>query len=50
MVTHPPVPAEHIYPIEEICAALRHARQGERRGKIVVAPNGPVASTQGERR
>lgn len=38
------VPVEKIYPIEEIRAALRHAQQGERRGKILVAPNGPVAS------
>ena len=27
---------------EEIAAALAHAQRGERRGKIPVAPNGPV--------
>jgi NADPH:quinone reductase-like Zn-dependent oxidoreductase len=35
-------PVEKIYPIEEIKAALTHAQQGERSGKILVAPNGPV--------
>ena len=35
-------PVERIYPIEEIRAALAHAQQGERAGKILVAPNGPV--------
>jgi NADPH:quinone reductase-like Zn-dependent oxidoreductase len=36
-------PVEKVYPIEEIKAALTHAQQGERRGKILVAPNGPVS-------
>ncbi len=35
-------PVEKVYPIEEIKAALAHAQQGERHGKILVAPNGPV--------
>jgi len=35
-------PVEKVYPIEEIKAALAHAQQGERAGKILVAPNGPV--------
>src|SRR5262245_36283033 len=35
-------PVERVYPIEEIKAALKHAQQGERSGKILVAPNGPV--------
>ncbi len=35
-------PVEKIYPIEEIQAALVRAQQGERTGKILVAPNGPV--------
>ena len=35
-------PVEAVYPIEDIKAALKHAQQGERRGKILVAPNGPV--------
>ncbi len=33
---------EHVYPIEEIGAALEHAQRGERKGKILVAPNGPL--------
>jgi len=33
-------PVEKVYPIEEIKAALAHAQQGERGGKILVAPNG----------
>jgi NADPH:quinone reductase-like Zn-dependent oxidoreductase len=33
---------EKIYPIEEIQTALGHAQQEARRGKILVAPNGPV--------
>jgi NADPH:quinone reductase-like Zn-dependent oxidoreductase len=37
-------PIEKVYPIEEIKAALVHAQRGERTGKILVAPNGPVAS------
>ena len=35
-------PVEKVYPIEEIKAALAHAQRGERSGKILVAPNGPV--------
>jgi NADPH:quinone reductase-like Zn-dependent oxidoreductase len=35
-------PVETVYPIEEIKAAVAHAQQGERSGKILVAPNGPV--------
>lgn len=35
-------PVEHVYPIEEIAAALAHAQRGERGGKILVAPNGPM--------
>ena len=35
-------PVERVYPIEEIKAALAHAQQGGRQGKILVAPNGPV--------
>jgi NADPH:quinone reductase-like Zn-dependent oxidoreductase len=35
-------PVERVYPIEDIRAALAHAQQGERHGKILVAPNGPV--------
>jgi trans-2-enoyl-CoA reductase len=35
-------PVEKVYPIEEIKAALQHAQQGERAGKILVAPNGQV--------
>lgn len=35
-------PVERVYPIEEIKAALTHAQRGERNGKILVAPNGPV--------
>lgn len=34
------VPIERLYPIERIRDALRHASQGERGGKILVAPNG----------
>jgi NADPH:quinone reductase-like Zn-dependent oxidoreductase len=34
-------PVEQVYPIEEIRAAVAHAQQGERAGKILVAPNGP---------
>jgi NADPH:quinone reductase-like Zn-dependent oxidoreductase len=33
-------PVEKVYPIDEIKAALRHAQQGERRGKILVTPGG----------
>jgi len=35
-------PVERVYPIEDIGAALAHAQRGERIGKILVAPNGPV--------
>jgi mitochondrial enoyl-[acyl-carrier protein] reductase / trans-2-enoyl-CoA reductase len=35
-------PVEKVYPIEEIKAALAHAQQAERSGKILVAPNGSV--------
>ena len=35
-------PIEKVYPIEEIKTALTHAQRGERTGKILVAPNGPV--------
>ena len=35
-------PVERIYAIEEIRDALAHAQRGERTGKILVAPNGPV--------
>ncbi len=36
-------PVEKVYPIEEIKAAVARAQQGERTGKILVAPNGPIA-------
>ncbi len=36
-------PVEKVYPIDEIRAALAHAQRGERGGKILVAPNGPVS-------
>jgi len=35
-------PVEKVYPIEDIKAALVHAQQGGRAGKILVAPNGSV--------
>jgi NADPH:quinone reductase-like Zn-dependent oxidoreductase len=35
-------PVEKVYPIEDIKPALAHAQRGERSGKILVAPNGPV--------
>jgi NADPH:quinone reductase-like Zn-dependent oxidoreductase len=35
-------PVEKVFAIEDIKAALRRAQQGERSGKILVAPNGPV--------
>ena len=38
-------PVEKIYPIEDIKTALKHAQQGERGGKILVAPNGRVSPT-----
>jgi mitochondrial enoyl-[acyl-carrier protein] reductase / trans-2-enoyl-CoA reductase len=36
-------PIEKVYPIEEIKTAVAHAQRGERSGKILVAPNGPVS-------
>jgi NADPH:quinone reductase-like Zn-dependent oxidoreductase len=39
-VLHAPV--ERVYPIEDITAALAHAQRGERGGKILVAPSGPL--------
>ena len=35
-------PVEKVYPIEDIKTALAHAQRGERSGKILVAPNGPI--------
>jgi NADPH:quinone reductase-like Zn-dependent oxidoreductase len=35
-------PVERVYPIEEIRAAVAHAERGQRHGKILVTPNGPV--------
>jgi NADPH:quinone reductase-like Zn-dependent oxidoreductase len=35
-------PVEKVYAIDDIKAALKHAQQGERTGKILVAPNGQV--------
>jgi NADPH:quinone reductase-like Zn-dependent oxidoreductase len=35
-------PVEMVYPIEDIKEAVAHAERGERSGKILVAPNGPV--------
>lgn len=35
-------PVERIYPIEDIRAAVAHAERGERAGKILVTPNGPL--------
>jgi NADPH:quinone reductase-like Zn-dependent oxidoreductase len=35
-------PVEKVYSIEEIKAAVAHAERGERAGKILVAPNGPI--------
>ena len=40
-------PVEKVYPIEEIKAALAHAQQGGRDGKILVAPNGPLSVAGG---
>ena len=34
------VPVEATYPLEDICAAAKHANQGQRGGKILVLPNG----------
>lgn len=36
------IPVAATYPIDEISQALRHAQQGERNGKILVLPNGPL--------
>jgi len=36
-------PVERVYPIDAIGEALRDAQRGERTGKILVAPNGPLA-------
>ena len=38
----PAAPVARVYAIEEIASALAHAQRGERGGKILVAPNGPV--------
>jgi mitochondrial enoyl-[acyl-carrier protein] reductase / trans-2-enoyl-CoA reductase len=38
----PAAPIANVYAIEEIKSALVHAQRGERGGKILVAPNGPV--------
>jgi NADPH:quinone reductase-like Zn-dependent oxidoreductase len=35
-------PVETVYAIEDIKEAVAHAQQGERSGKILVAPNGPM--------
>ena len=35
-------PVEMVYPIEDIKEAVAQAQRGERSGKILVAPNGPV--------
>ena len=40
-------PVEKVYPIEEIRAAVAHAERGERAGKILVAPNGPIEGGSG---
>ncbi|UCE31798.1 MAG: zinc-dependent alcohol dehydrogenase family protein [Burkholderiales bacterium] len=37
-------PVEATYPIEEIGAAVGHAAREQRRGKVLVTPNGPVDS------
>jgi NADPH:quinone reductase-like Zn-dependent oxidoreductase len=36
-------PVEKVYSLEDIKVALTHAQRGERGGKILVAPNGPVS-------
>ena len=38
----PAAPVAEVYGIEEIKHALAHAQRGERGGKILVAPNGPI--------
>ncbi len=35
-------PIDSLYPIENIKAALTHAQQGGRHGKVLVLPNGPL--------
>ncbi len=35
-------PIDSFYPIEDIKAALAHAQQGGRNGKVLVLPNGPL--------
>ena len=35
-------PVERTYPIEDIKTAVAHAERGERTGKILVTPNGPL--------
>jgi mitochondrial enoyl-[acyl-carrier protein] reductase / trans-2-enoyl-CoA reductase len=35
-------PVEKVYSIDDIKSALVHAQRGERTGKILVAPNGPI--------
>src|SRR5260370_34834636 len=35
-------PVERVDPIEEIGAAVAHAARGQRHGKILVTPNGPL--------
>jgi NADPH:quinone reductase-like Zn-dependent oxidoreductase len=35
-------PIDRAYPIEDITAALVHAQQGGRHGKVLVLPNGPI--------
>lgn len=41
------VPVEHIYPIEEMAEALRHAQRAAHNGKVLVAPNGVDLLTGG---
>ena len=36
-------PVERVYPIDDIRAAVAHAERASAQGKILVAPNGPVA-------
>jgi NADPH:quinone reductase-like Zn-dependent oxidoreductase len=35
-------PIDSYYPIEDVKAAIRHAQQGGRNGKVLVLPNGPL--------
>ena len=39
---HLHAPVEQVFPIEEIRAAVKRAREGHRAGKVLVAPNGPI--------